>query len=173
MGVSVADAGATASPKPRQLRRPSALPLPAFLQAGSGQDAPKLSLRHDHTALGSLATMGTAYIFTLQPTFTQGLVLGQLSILILLFFILKYLFFISSKEDPQKTLLYQPRLVYNGDPSVPDSPSVSTSDSGDGRNAEEAESADWLNFVLQQVRSLPCMSSELCIHVVFSASGRV
>lgn len=32
-------------------------------------------------------------LFSLTPTFTQGLVLGQLSILLLLAFILRYLFF--------------------------------------------------------------------------------
>ncbi|KAG8852338.1 ERMES complex subunit mmm1 [Serendipita sp. 411] len=39
-----------------------------------------------------------AYVLTLQPTFTQGFVLGQLSILVLLFLVLKYLFLDSATE---------------------------------------------------------------------------
>ncbi|KAF8576557.1 hypothetical protein K439DRAFT_1366904 [Ramaria rubella] len=40
------------------------------------------------------------YLLSLQPTFTQGLIIGQLSILILLALILKYLFLVS---DPSTT----------------------------------------------------------------------
>ncbi|KAH8100634.1 maintenance of mitochondrial morphology protein 1 [Cristinia sonorae] len=92
--------------------------------------------------------MGNAYIFTLQPTFTQGLVLGQVSILVLLFFILKYLFFVSGQVD----LSYQPRLVHSGDlGEEEETQSLLSPDSGLGKSAADYESADWLNVVLQQV----------------------
>jgi len=97
--------------------------------------------------------MGTAYIFTMQPTFTQGLVLGQFSILALLFIILKYLFFVSKKEEAQATLLYQPKLVYTGEGNgSEDSQDDTTPESNTERKeADSVESADWLNIVLQQV----------------------
>ncbi|KIP02684.1 hypothetical protein PHLGIDRAFT_283987 [Phlebiopsis gigantea 11061_1 CR5-6] len=59
--------------------------------------------------------MGSAYIFTLQPTFTQGLVLGQVSILCLLVVILKYLFFDPATAQPYKATSYQPRFVREED----------------------------------------------------------
>ena len=40
-------------------------------------------------------------IFSLTPTFTQGLIIGQLSILLLLAFILRYLFFDTKPVPPE------------------------------------------------------------------------
>ena len=51
--------------------------------------------------------MSGNYLFSLTPTFTQGLVLGQLSILVLLMLILKYLFLDSTKY-PFETTSYHP-----------------------------------------------------------------
>ncbi|TCD66384.1 ERMES complex subunit mmm1 [Steccherinum ochraceum] len=98
--------------------------------------------------------MGNAHIFTLQPTFTQGLILGQFSILVILFFVFKYLFFVSGKDDLQKALQYQPRLIHNGDVATEDESQAGyTPESEIERNGggEGAESAVWLNLVLQQV----------------------
>jgi len=90
--------------------------------------------------------MGSNYVFTLQPTFTQGLILGQLSILFLLVLILKYLF-LNSTELPNSS--YHPRL--DSDPSLRNQKLFS-------REAEEsnilewgAESTEWFNMILQQV----------------------
>jgi maintenance of mitochondrial morphology protein 1 len=91
--------------------------------------------------------MGSNYVFTLQPTFTQGLILGQLSILFLLVLILKYLF-LNSTELPNSS--YHPRL--DSDPSLRNQKHFS-------REAEEknilewgTESTEWFNMILQQVR---------------------
>jgi len=89
--------------------------------------------------------MGNNYVFSLQPTFTQGLILGQVSILFLLALILKYLF-IDSSESPVETSSYHPRL---------DSDSSRRSHHGllsrDADWEKDAESAEWFNMLLQQV----------------------
>ena len=102
--------------------------------------------------------MGNAYVLTLDPTFTQGLIIGQLSILFLLFFILKYLFFdFATEQNPNFS--YQPRLVINEDDDildgVRDKPRRGT-DIPDSLNGDiPLESTDWLNVVLQQVCLCP------------------
>lgn len=98
--------------------------------------------------------MGNAYVLTLEPTFTQGLIIGQLSILFLLFFILKYLFFDFASSAGSK-ISYQPRLVINEVDGIRDNSrdkprraaEVSEALNGD----VPLESTDWLNVVLQQV----------------------
>src|ERR1700679_2009197 len=94
--------------------------------------------------------MGNNYVFSLQPTFTQGLILGQVSILFLLALILKYLF-IDSSESPVETSSYHPRL---------DSDSSRRSHHGllsrDADWEKDAESAEWFNMLLQQVRFILC-----------------
>ncbi|KAI0257382.1 hypothetical protein BJV78DRAFT_1162276 [Lactifluus subvellereus] len=79
--------------------------------------------------------MGSAYMFSLQPTFTQGFILGQFSILALLAVVLKYLFF--DTEHSQKVPVYAER-----DPPVlqPTLPSARI----------ESESTEWLNTLLHQ-----------------------
>lgn len=97
--------------------------------------------------------MGNNYIFTLQPTFTQGLVFGQVSILCLLAVILKYLF-IESSESPIESSTYHPRL----DNESLRSHLLPTHDTDDDELEEEkekeAESAEWFNMLLQQVCTL-------------------
>ncbi len=100
--------------------------------------------------------MGTAYVLTLEPTFTQGLIIGQFSILFLLFVILKYLFF-DFASGPSANFSYQPRLVINEvdgilDDSVRDKPRRGTNGSESRSGDIALESTDWLNVVLQQVR---------------------
>lgn len=101
--------------------------------------------------------MANAYLFTLQPTFTQGLVLGQLSILLLLVVILKYLFL--DPDQPYKSFSYQPRLIREDDnekPTLNDIRQQANTASGKADPAADSgvESADWLNILLHQVRLL-------------------
>lgn len=92
--------------------------------------------------------MGSNYIFSLQPTFTQGLILGQVSILFLLALILKYLF-IDSSESSVETSSYHPRL--DSDSSLRNHGHPSHEPDGKG-----VESAEWFNMLLQQVRFSLC-----------------
>ncbi|KAH9898505.1 maintenance of mitochondrial morphology protein 1 [Cubamyces lactineus] len=95
--------------------------------------------------------MATAYVFTLQPTFTQGLILGQASILLLLFLVLKYLFFDSDPDRPYRKASYQPKVevddVREDISDVRVNLGKLESELGDG----EAESSEWLNLLLKQV----------------------
>jgi len=89
--------------------------------------------------------MGSNYVFSLQPTFTQGLILGQVSILFLLALILKYLFIVSS-ESPVESSSYHPRL--DSDPSLRSHYKLQSRDSN---QKEGTESAEWFNMLLHQV----------------------
>ncbi|KAF9229468.1 hypothetical protein BS17DRAFT_799003 [Gyrodon lividus] len=92
--------------------------------------------------------MGNNYIFSLTPTFTQGLVLGQLSILVLLVLVLKYLFFVPPNEVSE-TPTFQPL-------TKPDHPSRNRSPiSGDEIITEkDSESANWFNLLARQVANV-------------------
>lgn len=88
--------------------------------------------------------MGNNYIFTLTPTFTQGLVLGQLSILVLLALVLKYLFFISPESEVETVPFHSlpnPDPLRNQDPQ---------GDAGSPKD-EGLESAHWFNMLARQV----------------------
>lgn len=87
--------------------------------------------------------MGNNYIFSLTPTFTQGLVLGQLSILVLLALVLKYLFFVSP-ESEKETGPFHP--LSNTNPSW-----HQDAEEDDTENAQENESAHWFNILARQV----------------------
>ncbi|KAG2129922.1 maintenance of mitochondrial morphology protein 1 [Suillus clintonianus] len=87
--------------------------------------------------------MGNNYIFSLTPTFTQGLVLGQLSILVLLALVLKYLFFVSP-ESEKETGPFHP--LSNSNPSW-----HQDAEEDDTENAQENESAHWFNILARQV----------------------
>ncbi|PCH33550.1 maintenance of mitochondrial morphology protein 1 [Wolfiporia cocos MD-104 SS10] len=97
--------------------------------------------------------MGGAYIFSLQPTFTQGLILGQLSILVLLVLILKYLFFDTVTDRSQRLSSYQPKVEREEDDDAiainAEKLSVRGAKGKDG--SRTIESADWLNGLLHQV----------------------
>ncbi|KAJ6604332.1 maintenance of mitochondrial morphology protein 1 [Mycena vulgaris] len=90
--------------------------------------------------------MGNNYVFSLQPTFTQGLILGQLSILVLLVLILKYLF-LDSTQYPFETSSYHPRVDNDLLLRKQNISSHSMAESID----EKAESAEWFNMLLHQV----------------------
>lgn len=94
--------------------------------------------------------MGANYVFSLQPTFTQGLILGQLSILALLVFILKYLFLDSTKY-PFETTSYHPR--FNRD-TLMRSQKLHYQATDENELKDEPESSEWLNLLLHQVRCL-------------------
>lgn len=92
--------------------------------------------------------MGNNYIFSLQPTFTQGLILGQLSILVLLVLILKYLF-LDSTEYPFETSSYHPRV----DSDVLLRNRINASQEVKQEVDHGDETAEWFNMLLLQVRS--------------------
>lgn len=102
--------------------------------------------------------MATAYIFTLQPTFTQGLVLGQASILVLLFVVLKYLFFDTDEGRPYRVASYQPKVEPSDAEGDSFAARVDPGRAGSALREGDAESAEWLNVFLQQVRP--------CLHVI-------
>ena len=89
------------------------------------------------------------FLLLFQPTFTQGLVIGQLSILILLGMILKYLF-LESSQYPLETASYHQQVdsdafLRKRDLEVPN---VSLDqDSG------ASESTKWFNTLLSHVRT--------------------
>lgn len=103
-------------------------------------------------------------LFSLTPTFTQGLVLGQLSILLLLAFILRYLFFdthpllsvTSSDEDDAE----EAEDAHLAPPPIrlPTRPSTSLKDDLKGSFSEDfdfdpstQESLEWFNLLLDGV----------------------
>jgi len=88
--------------------------------------------------------MGNNYIFSITPTFTQGLVLGQLSILVLLAFVLKFLFFVPPDEESE-TQVCHPR-------TIPDHPSSNRTPKPEKEECNSGpESADWFNLLARQV----------------------
>ncbi|KAH0838434.1 hypothetical protein J3R83DRAFT_6745 [Lanmaoa asiatica] len=88
--------------------------------------------------------MGNNYIFSLTPTFTQGLLLGQLSIFLILVLVLKYLFFLP-QSDESETPNFHPF-------SKPDHPSRTRSPPPEADTSpQDAESASWLNSIARQV----------------------
>lgn len=89
--------------------------------------------------------MGNNYIFSLTPTFTQGLVLGQLSILILLALVLKYLFFVPP-NDESETPTFEPL-------TNPDHPLRNRTTKPELVEISEKgpESANWFNLLARQV----------------------
>lgn len=95
--------------------------------------------------------MGGNYIFSLQPTFTQGLIIGQLSIIVLLGLVLKYLF-LDSTQEPFERSSYHPRV--DSDLTLQSqkfhSPSVKSEVQDDTTGSTE-----WLNVLLRQVCKCP------------------
>ncbi|KAL0950984.1 hypothetical protein HGRIS_007731 [Hohenbuehelia grisea] len=84
-------------------------------------------------------------ILSLQPTFTQGLILGQLSIIFVMVLILKYLF-LDSTQNPFETSSYHPHAEGKSVPRKQETRSFKReSDVGD------EESAEWLNMLVQQI----------------------
>jgi maintenance of morphology protein 1 len=105
--------------------------------------------------------MGSGYIFSLQPTFTQGFILGQLSILALLAVVLKYLFL---DTEPAQ----------NVSERVPVSQPAHPSTRLDEKSTHvEPESTEWLNALLYQVcRQYQPALARLCVNCALAQSGR-
>ena len=107
--------------------------------------------------------MGSSYIFSLQPTFTQGFILGQFSILALVAVILKYLFL--DTEPPSKVAERDPPV------SQPTRPSTRIHEN---HIHTESESTEWLNALLHQVcRRYRPASESLCmptVHLLYQAA---
>jgi maintenance of mitochondrial morphology protein 1 len=96
--------------------------------------------------------MGSNYILTLQPTFTQGLILGQLSVLVLLGLILRYLF-LDASQFPTSSY----RLTVEKDtPLLPQD--ILNDPITRGKADWSPESTEWFNVLLRHVRafSLSC-----------------
>ena len=94
--------------------------------------------------------MTSGYIFSLQPTFTQGFILGQLSILALLAAVIKYLFL---DTEPAQNVAERTSSV-----SQPTRSSAGLD--GDSTHVE-SESTEWLNALLHQV----CRPSTFHFHI--------
>ncbi|KAF9270378.1 maintenance of mitochondrial morphology protein 1 [Marasmius fiardii PR-910] len=88
--------------------------------------------------------MANNFVFTLQPTFTQGFIFGQLSILVLLYLILKYLF-LDSPKYPIENSSYHPKV---GSDSLARNQNQFLSKEPPG---SENESAQWFALLLHQV----------------------
>jgi len=103
-----------------------------------------------------VATPMGNYIFTLTPTFTQGLILGQVSILLLVYFILKYLFFDSKSaqllEEPSEddAPLFWP--TFSAEKFIATAfLRTKATKQDEERDGDSVESAEWLNVLLKQV----------------------
>lgn len=93
------------------------------------------------------------YVFSVTPTFTQGLILGQLSILALLYLVLKYLFVEARGQSTEH--------VASSGYSLPTKPKTrailrdfeeDSEKEGDSEKARrELETAEWFNLIIHQV----------------------
>ena len=95
----------------------------------------------------SQQAMSNNYLFTFKPTFAQGLVLGQLSVLILIGFVFRYLF-LESTQYPFETSSYHPR-VGNDLPSRKLNAALDEKPPVDGD--QDTEPAEWFNVLFKQV----------------------
>ena len=97
------------------------------------------------------------YIFTLTPTFAQGLILGQVSILLLVYFILKYLFFESKsaqlpeESSEEDTPLFRPSFSTEKFIATALLQTKTKKKQDEERDEDSVESAEWLNILLKQV----------------------
>ncbi|KAF9651396.1 hypothetical protein BDM02DRAFT_3110846 [Thelephora ganbajun] len=96
------------------------------------------------------------YIFTLTPTFTQGLILGQISILLLVYFILKYLFFDSKSAQLHEGSPEEDAPLFR--PSFSTEKFIATAflqtkvkKQDEEHDGDSIESAEWLNVLLKQI----------------------
>ena len=109
-----------------------------------------------HSARIHVATPMGNYIFTLTPTFTQGLILGQVSILLLVYFILKYLFL-----DSKSAQLLEESAEEDAPPFRPSFSAekfiatvfhqAKAKKQDEEHDEDSVESAEWLNILLKQV----------------------
>lgn len=99
--------------------------------------------------------MPATSLLSLQPTFLQGFVVGQISILLLLALILKYLFFESAPPGSPIVLapLPAPRAQQRDAQSAPlDAKQTSASVDEEDSRAAGIESVEWFNLIIREVR---------------------
>lgn len=101
--------------------------------------------------------MPNNYVFSLQPTFTQGLILGQLSILVLLGMILKFLFLDSTQHPFESSSVDTDLLRRKRGLEPRHLPEELLHDN--------AESVEWFNVLLRQVPISPTFSVSSLITV--------
>ncbi len=85
-----------------------------------------------------------------QPTFTQGFIIGQLSILFLLGAILKYLFFESNQDDPLQAASYHQQVEND---TFLRRRNLHVQKTATEEEPPESESSEWLNVLLKQVNA--------------------
>ncbi|KAG6842528.1 ERMES complex subunit mmm1 [Blastosporella zonata] len=90
--------------------------------------------------------MTANYLFSLEPTFTQGLVLGQLSVIVLLSLILKYIF-LDSTHNAVETPSYQART---DNTFTLRTQKFEPQDLVSDGKCTDNESAEWFNVLLRQ-----------------------
>ena len=117
--------------------------------------------------------MASAYIFTLQPTFTQGLILGQCSILFLLFLVLKYLFFDTDSERPYRKASYPPRVELDTSDEELAAARVDFSSLEASRDDGDSESTEWLNILLLQVCPYDCLAFSAVLNGILLGTGGI
>lgn len=93
--------------------------------------------------------MSLSFPLFFQPTFTQGLIIGQLSILFLLGAILKYLFFESNHEDAQPTTSYQ-----TDDGTFLRHRHIHDQKTAINEHITEPETTEWLSILMKQASYL-------------------
>jgi maintenance of morphology protein 1 len=95
--------------------------------------------------------MSLSFPLFFQPTFTQGLIIGQLSILLLLGAILKYLFFEPNQDEPQPTSYHQQT---GDDGAFLRHRLLHAQKSAIQEDAPESETTEWLSVLMKQVSLL-------------------
>ena len=120
----------------------------------------------------SFERMPATSLLSLQPTFLQGFVVGQISILLLLALILKYLFFESAPPGSPTVLapLPAPRFQQRDaaqsaalDAKPPPLPPADAADSVHVHSRVAGiESVEWFNLIIREVRSGGSMSDSSC-----------
>ncbi|KAG9128464.1 ERMES complex subunit mmm1 [Ceratobasidium sp. 392] len=96
----------------------------------------------DFDNVASNWNLGNMTLFSMTPTFTQGLVIGQLSIFLLLVVIIRYLFLDSAARPP----IHTPAPLPHVRPPVQEK-LLAESDWKTG----DAETAEWFNLLIQMV----------------------
>jgi maintenance of morphology protein 1 len=94
--------------------------------------------------------MSLSFPLFFQPTFTQGFIIGQLSILFLLGAILKYLFFESNQDDPLQAASYHQQVEND---AFLRRRNLHVQKTATEEAPPESESSEWLNVLLKQVNA--------------------
>jgi len=114
--------------------------------------------------------MPATSLLSLQPTFLQGFVVGQISILLLLALILKYLFFESAPPGSPTVLapLPAPRFQQRDaaqSAALDAKPPLPPADAADSVHVHSRvagiESVEWFNLIIREVRSGGSMSDRV------------